>query len=116
MEKKSLMITLSAFTFLIFITFYGCDTFIPEVPPENLPPVPDKCITLSNKHMNALIIAYKSVEVSQLQVTKVANEFAQCMQDAGLSRGEAKGILKKNEAAAVEEAEKSSANDVHVFQ
>lgn len=116
MEKRGLIINLSAFTFLIFITFYGCDKFTSEVPTEKLPPVPDKCISLSNKHMNAMLIAYKSVEVSQLQVTKLANEFAQCMQDAGLSRAEAKGILKKNEAAAVEEAEKSSASDVHVFQ
>lgn len=116
MEKKWLTLKLSAFTFLVFIAFYGCDKFTTLVPPENLPPVPDKCITLSNKHMNAMLIAYKSVEVSQLQVTKVANEFAQCMQAAGLSRAEAKGILKLNEAAAIKEAEESSADDMHVFQ
>ena len=87
----------------------GCDslTTTTETPPDKLPPVPEKCMTLYNTHKNALIIAYSSAETSQMQIARVANEFAQCMENEGLSRADAKGLLKKNEADAKQEAEKN---------
>jgi hypothetical protein len=94
----------------------GCDVLEQAVPPEKLPPVPEKCRQLSNEHKNALAAAYTSVGASQVQVARVANEFAQCLQDEGLSRGEAKGILKENEAEAKQEAEQGSTRDVYIPQ
>ena len=95
--------------FLMLMITAGCDmlTTTTETPPDKLPPVPENCMTLYNTHKNALLVAYSSAEASQMQVARVANEFAQCMEDAGLSRADAKGILKKNEAEAKQEVEKS---------
>ena len=92
----------------------GCDMLTQEVPADKLPPVPEKCQSLSDMHKNALSAAYSSAEASQMQVARVANQFAQCMQDEGLSRAEAKGILKKNEAEAKQEIEKSGGQGVYV--
>jgi hypothetical protein len=94
----------------------GCDMFEKEVPPENLPPVPEKCQPLSDEHKNAVIAATSSVQASQTQIAMIANRFAQCMQDEGLSRAEAKGVLKKNEAEARREGEKSGGQDVPFTQ
>ena len=94
----------------------GCDMLTQEVPADKLPPVPEKCQSLSDTHKNALSAAYSSAEASQMQVARVANQFAQCMQDEGLSRAEAKGILKKNEAEAKQEIEKGGGEGVYVPQ
>jgi hypothetical protein len=101
---------------LMLMLAAGCDMLTSDIPPEKLPPVPEKCQTLSTRHKNALTLAYSSAEASRMQVARVANEFAQCMQDEGLSRAEAKGILRKNEAEAQQEAEKGGpgAGDVYV--
>ncbi len=103
-----------SFAVLVYLVlFAGCDMPVQEIPPEKLPPVPERCETFSNQHKNALAAAYSSVNASQLQVTKVANEFARCMQDAGLSVAEAKGILKKNEAEARQDADRPGAGGVY---
>ncbi len=99
---------------LIVVVGAGCDMLTSDVPPEKLPPVPEKCLPLSNAHKNALLVAYSSAEASQMQVARVANEFAQCMQDEGLSRAEAKGILKKNEAEAKQETSMGGAHDAPI--
>lgn len=87
--------------------FAGCDMLSDVVPPEKLPPVPDKCVPLSDQHRSVLTAAYSNLDASQLQVVKAANEFAQCMQDEGLTKAESKGILKKNEEAVKRELEQS---------
>jgi hypothetical protein len=109
MRKEILSRKLMALFFLLLMLVAGCDTlnFTTETPPDKLPPVPEKCMTLYNTHKNALLIAYSSAEASQMQVARVANEFTQCMENEGLSRADAKGILKKNEADAKQEVEKS---------
>jgi hypothetical protein len=94
----------------------GCDMLSQDIPPEKLPPVPEQCVALSNQHKNALQAAYSSVRASQMQVARIANEFSQCMQDQGLSKAEAKGILKKNEEDAKGEVEKSGNEDFTVAQ
>lgn len=94
----------------------GCDMLESDVPPDKLPPVPEKCLSFSVAHKNALTAAYSQAEASQMQVARVANEFAQCMRDEGLSKGEAKGILKQNEAEAKQEAEKGGVQDIHIPQ
>ena len=93
--------------FLMLIIAAGCDTLTTttETPPDKLPPVPEKCMTFYNMHKNALLVAYSSAEASQMQVARVANEFTQCMENEGLSRADAKGILKKSEADAKQEVE-----------
>lgn len=94
---------------------FGCDIFTEELPPEKLPPIPEKCTKLSNQHTNALLGAYTSAEVSQLQITRITNEFVTCMQDAGLSRAEAKGIIKNKEVNIKKEVEKGGGQNLYVF-
>ena len=102
--------------FLALMIFCGCDFFVEEIPPEKLPPVPEKCMTLSNQHTNALLGAYTSAEVSQLQITRITNEFVNCMQDSGLSRAEAKGIIKNKEITVKKELENGKGQqNIHVF-
>lgn len=107
-------------TFVILACFVmlmaaGCDRFTAETPSDQLPPLPEQCSSLSAQHMNALIASYAASQASQLQITRVANEFAQCLQNEGFSRGDAKGMIKKNEALAKEEVEKSGGKGVHVY-
>jgi len=102
--------------FSALIIFCGCDFFTEEIPPEKLPPIPEKCMKLSNQHTNALLGAYSSAEVSQLQITKITNEFVNCMQDSGLSRAEAKGIIKNQEATIKKELEKGKGQqNIYVY-
>ena len=107
MKKGIFSGTLSVLFFLMLMILTGCDMFTTstETPPDKLPPVPEKCMTLFTAHKNALLVAYSSPEASQMQIARVANEFTQCMENAGLSRADAKGMLKKNEAEAKQEAE-----------
>ena len=109
MRKGILSGKLISLFFLMLMIVAGCDmlTTTTETPPDKLPPVPEKCMTLYNTHKNALLVAYSSAEASQMQVARVANEFTKCMENEGLSRADAKGILKKNEADAKSEVEKS---------
>ena len=109
MKKGILSRKLISLFVLMLMIVAGCDklTTTTETPPDKLPPVPEKCMTLYSAHKNALLVAYSSAEASQMQVARVANEFAQCMENEGLSRTDAKGILKKNEADAKQELEKS---------
>jgi hypothetical protein len=95
--------------FLMLMIIAGCDmlTTTTETPPDELPPVPENCVTLYRAHKNALLIAYSSAEASQMQIARVANEFTECVENEGLSRADAKGMLKQNEAEAKQEAEKS---------
>ncbi len=88
----------------------GCDLLSQVTPPEKLPSVPEKCVPLSDQHRSVLTAAFSSVDASQLQVVKVANEFAQCMQDEGLSKAETKGLLKKNEEEVKKEVEQGKAD------
>jgi len=108
MKRGIFSVKLAALFFLMLMTVSGCDklTTTAETPPDKLPPVPEKCMTLYNTHKNALLQSYSSAETSQMQVARVANEFSQCVENEGLSRADAKGLLKKNEADAKEEADK----------
>ncbi len=96
---------------LVLMLTWGCDMLGQEVPPEKLPPVPEKCRPLSDEHRDAVIAATSSVKASQTQISFIANRFAQCMQDEGLSRAEAKGLIKKNEAEARQAGEKSGGSE-----
>lgn len=108
---------LAALTLMLMLTlFVGCDMFEKEVPPEKLPPLPEKCQPLAEEHKNAVIAATSAVQASQTQISFIAGRFVQCMQDEGLSKGEAKGILKKNEAEARQEGVKSGGQDVPFTQ
>jgi len=114
MKKGIFPGNLIALFFLMLMIVAGCDMLptTTETTPDKLPPVPENCMTLYNTHKNALLIAYSSAEASQMQVARVANEFTQCMENEGLSRADAKGILKKNEADAKQEVEKSEDSGV----
>jgi hypothetical protein len=95
---------------LMLMIMAGCDQLntITPTPPDKLPPVPENCMDLFNQHKKALFAAYSSVSASQMQVATVANKFAQCMEDEGLSKADAKGIIKKNEADTKQEVENDS--------
>jgi len=89
---------------------FGCDFFKKEeIPPENLPPVPEACAALSDEYSQALVLAQSAVEASQMQITRIASHFAQCMEDAGLSEAEAKGIVKNIEKTVRKKEEKGNA-------
>ena len=100
---------ISAALFIItLVLLNGCDKlpFTEETQPDQLPPMPEKCISFSIKHKNALLISYSSAEASQLQTVRVANELAQCLESEGFSRADVKGMIKKNEADTREDVEK----------
>ena len=95
------------------VNFIGCDTFTEEIPPDQLPPIPEECISLSHRYEETLRAAYSSIEASQTQVSFTANKFAECMQDAGLTRAETKGIVKDIESYVRQEVDKGgSAGDL----
>jgi hypothetical protein len=106
------IVTIAAIAFI----FYGCDMTTKEIPPDQLPPVPEQCTTLSDQHTRALTVAYTSAEASQLQVARIANQFAQCMEEAGLSRNEAKGIIKNQEKTVREQADKGGGQHDYIYR
>ena len=95
--------------------FFGCDMFSKEIPPEELPPVPQECIPLSTEYANAITGAYSTAKVSQMQITRVTNEFLECMQNAGLSNAEAIGIVKEREKTIKERLKKESGQGTYIF-
>ena len=112
MKRKLSYSTLICVIVMLGIVSVGCDFFKKdEISPENLPPVPEACAALSNQFTHALKLAYSSVEVSQLQLTRVANQFAQCMEGEGLSEAEARGIIKNIETTEREQAEKDTSQE-----
>jgi hypothetical protein len=100
---------------LVFIVFLGCDMFIEEIPPEDLPSIPDECSRESNILDNALFGAYTSAKVSQMQITRVTNQFAECLKNSGLSRAEVKGIIDNKKKTIQEEVEKGGGKNLYVF-
>ena len=112
MQRIIFFITIASVIVILGMVSFGCDFFKKEeIPPENLPPVPESCTALSNQYSHALKLAYSSVEVSQLQITRVANQFAHCMEGEGLSEAEAKGIVKNIEKTVRVQGEKESGQE-----
>ena len=110
MKRKIFFITIVSIIFVVGIVSLGCDSSKKKViPPEELPPVPESCAALSNEYSQALIaLAHSSVEVSQVQVTKIAGQFAHCLEDAGLSEAEVRGIVKNIEKTVRKQGEKEA--------
>ena len=107
MKRRIFFIRVVSVIFITGMVSFGCDfSKKEEIPPEKLPRVPEACAALSNQYSNALMLAHSSAEVSQLQITRIASHFAQCMEDAGLSEAEARGIVKNMEKTTREEGEK----------
>jgi hypothetical protein len=117
MKKYILFITIVIVIFIMGIISTGCDLSKKEViPPEKLPPVPEACAALSNEYSHALELAQSAVEASQLQITRIASHFAQCMEDAGLSEAEAKGIVKNMEKTVRKKEEKGNSQEEHFYR
>ncbi|MDQ7787849.1 MAG: hypothetical protein RDU01_09580 [Thermodesulfovibrionales bacterium] len=117
MKRIIFFITIVSVIFIVSIVSFGCEFFKKEeIPPEKLPPVPESCAALSNQYAHALMLAHSSAEVSQLQITRVANQFAHCMEDAGLSEGEARGIVKNIEKMVREQGEKGSGQEGYFYR
>ena len=107
MKRKIFSITIVSIIFVVGIVSLGCDSSKKKViPPEELPPVPESCAALSSEYSQALALAQSSVEVSQVQITKIASQFAHCMEDAGLSEAEVRGIVKNTEKTVRKQGEK----------
>jgi hypothetical protein len=100
---------------LLISLLFGCDMSSKEIPPEELPAVPQECISLSTEYANAITGAYSTAKVSQMQITRVTNEFLECMQNAGLSRAEAVGIVKNREKTIKEGLKKDNGQGPYVF-
>jgi hypothetical protein len=117
MKRAFFFNTIFSAIFIMGIVSFGCDFFKKEeIPPERLPPVPESCAALSNQYSHALMLAQSSAEVSQLQITRIANQFAQCMEDAGLSEAEAKGIVKNIEKTVREKGEKGGGQEGYFYR
>jgi hypothetical protein len=117
MKRNILFISMVVVIFIMGMLSFGCDFFKKEeIPPENLPPVPESCVALSNEYSHALMLAQSSVEASQLQVTRIASQFAKCMEDAGLSEAEAKGIVKNIEKSVRKKEEKGGGQEEHFYR
>jgi hypothetical protein len=117
MKRKDFFIRIVSVIFIMGMVAFGCDfSKKEEIPPEKLPPVPESCATLSNQYSHALMLAHSSAEVSQLQITRIASQFAQCMEDAGLSEAEAKGIVKNMEKTVREEGEKGGGQEGDLYR
>ena len=101
---------------LLSINLLSCDMFEKEVSPEKLPPIPEECIPLSNRYTETLTLAYTSVKASQMQSNILANKLSQCLKDAGLTKAEAKGIVKDLEKKVSEEVEKGGASDEYFYR
>jgi hypothetical protein len=117
MKRKLFFISIASVILIMGLLSFGCDfSKKEEIPPEKLPPVPEACAALSNQYSNALMLAHSSAEVSQLQITRVASHFAQCMEDAGLSEAEARGIVKNTEKTIREEGEKGGGQEGDLYR
>ena len=102
-----------AIVFSFALSFVGCDMFSQEVPPDQLPPIPEECISLSQRYEETMRTAYTSIQASQTQVSLAASKFANCMKEAGLTKGEVKGIIKDIERYVRQEVDKGgSASDL----
>ena len=100
MKKKGFKIKLIIVIFSICIIGLGCELQEEEIPLEQLPPIPNECYGISKRHSDALYGAYTLLEVSQLQLARITNEFFECLKNEGLSEPEAKGIIKNKEEIA----------------
>jgi hypothetical protein len=115
--KRELFFNTIVSVIIMGMVSFGCDFFKKEeIPPEKLPPVPEACAALSNQYSHALMLAQSSAEVSQLQITRIASQFAQCMEDAGLSEAEAKGIVKNIEKTVREKGEKDGGQEGYLYR
>ena len=89
----------------------GCDMitdmFSGETIPIELPPVPQECERFAGLYEDALWAAYTTLEGSQFKANTLANKFSECMKNAGLTSGEAKGIVQDIESTVRREADKS---------
>jgi hypothetical protein len=94
----------------------GCDMFTQEIPPDKLPPIPQECLPLNNEYSNAIYGAQTAAKVSQMQISRVTNEFMKCMQDAGLSKAEALGIVKNQENIIKEKIEKEGVQSPQFYR
>lgn len=102
--------------FLSVVSVSGCDLLPSEVPPNQLPPIPAECSNELNRLSNALFGAYTSAQVSTMQITRVANALAECLEKEGLTRAEVRGIIKKREKEIQEQVEKGEGSqNIYVF-
>ena len=61
--------------FFFALGFVGCDMSSKEVPPDQLPPIPEECISLSQRYEETMRTAYTSIQASQTQVSLAASKF-----------------------------------------
>jgi hypothetical protein len=111
MKRRIFSITIVSIIFVVGIVSLGCDSKKEVIPSEELPPVPEACFGLSNQYSQALMAAHSSVEASQAQITTIASQFAHCMEEAGLSEAEVRGIVKNIEKTVREQGEKETGQE-----
>jgi hypothetical protein len=96
-----------AIILLLSVCCLGCDMVSDmlkgDTVPEELPPLPEECAGPSNLYENALRAAYDTLEGSQLQANTRANKLSECLKNAGLTSGQAKGIVQNIERTVREE-------------
>lgn len=97
------LVTVALFSILLTA---GCDYLgLTEIPPEELPHIPEECSEESSRLDNALFGAYTTAEVSQMQIRRFEDKLAECLKEEGFSRSEVKGMLKRQVEAMQDEVE-----------
>lgn len=103
MENIRYLVTVA---FIVIALISGCDYLgLTEIPPEELPHIPEECSEESSRLDNALFGAYTTAEVSQMQIRQFEDRLAECLKEEGFSRSEVKGMLKRQVKAMQDEVE-----------
>ena len=94
MKKRCFVVTGVLIIFAI-VLISGCDMIQEEFASGSKKPVPVECNKEANILDRALYGSQELGQVSKMQVTRVTNEFNTCLQNAGLSKSDAKATIKE---------------------
>jgi hypothetical protein len=92
--KKRWFVLTGILVFIAIILVAGCEMIEEQFATGSIQPVPAECNKEANFLDNALYRSQERGDVSKMQVTRVTNLFNTCLQNAGLSKADAKATLK----------------------
>ena len=92
--KKRYFIVTGTLIFFAITLVSGCNMIQEEFATGSIQPVPAGCNKEANFLDRALYGSQELGQVSKMQVTRVMNEFNTCLQNAGLSKADAKATIK----------------------
>jgi hypothetical protein len=96
---------------IFFVAGFGCDFLKEKITTDEVEYVPDECNKVFNLFSNTLKGLYETGQVSQLQVTRAANKFEECLIDEGLTGTEARDIIRDYAEEIREETEEEEGKE-----